>query len=180
MTSLSRRTLLRGAAAATVAVPLGAVALSACSSEPSPEEVLAGRLVPLASAAAASAATARQLRAVDTRNAAALDQIAAIRAEHEKLLRDEITRLHPSSASLISTPSAAPTPAAPGTSTPRTSAPGTTSAPPSPAPGIEQFGTSLTADADSAGKVATTTSGFQAGLTASISASIASLKGLLP
>jgi len=163
--SLNRRTLLRGAAVSAVALPLGTAALTSCSSEPSPEEVTAGKLVELANAAIASAAAARGLKAVEPGRAAALDEIAGIRDTHAARLRDEINRLHSSSAALITTPSAAPA-----------------SSPDSPAPaktGLEAFRGTLTADADAARRVAVAASGFQAGLTASVSASITSLTDLL-
>ncbi|MFT4201855.1 hypothetical protein [Gordonia sp. (in: high G+C Gram-positive bacteria)] len=175
VTSMSRRTVLRGAAATAVVLPLGATALSACSREPSPEEVLADRMVPLASAALASAATARQLKATSPRNATALDQIAAIRDKHARLLREEVVRLHPESGHLIATPSSTPTAYA---TAPSSGAPGMPSAAPHAA-GLDQFRASLDADAQAAQQIATTASGFQAGLTASVSASITSLKGLL-
>ncbi|MFT3899823.1 MAG: hypothetical protein QM728_06215 [Gordonia sp. (in: high G+C Gram-positive bacteria)] len=175
VTSLSRRTVLRGAAATAVALPLGAAALSGCSRAPSPEEVLAGRLVPLASAAKASAAAARRLKATDPRHAAVLDQIAAIRDEHEKLLREEVSRLHPESRHLIAEPSTAPTAYA---TAPSSAAPGSATAAPQSGQ-LDQFIAALDADAQSAQQVAVTATGFQAGLTASVAASITSLKGLL-
>lgn len=175
VTSLSRRTVLRGAATATVALPLGALALSACSRGPSPEQTLADRLVPLASAAVASAAAARLLATTEPKQATALGQIATIRDEHAKLLREEILRLHPSSGHAIVDPSASATPSA---------APGSSAPPPSPAApaaaGLDAFKSSLSADAAAAQQVAIGTSGFQAGLTASVSAAVTSLKGLLP
>lgn len=155
--SLSRRALLRGAAATAVAVPLGAGALAACSSEPSPEEVLAGRLAPLAGAATASAAAARELATSQPRQAAALNEIAVIRAQHAVLLREEILRLHPASESLITSPSASPAP---------------------PGGSVDALRKSLADDAAAARTVAISANGFQAGLTASIAASVASLQGL--
>ncbi len=167
--SLTRRELLRGAAATAIAVPLGTIALTSCSREPSPAEVLAGRLVPLASAAAASATAARALTTAEPRHAAALTEVAGIRDRHARLLREEVTRLHPASAALI---------AAPGSTS--AARPAATSAAPAPqATGLDALRAGLTADAAAARAVATTTSGFQAGLTASVSASITSLAGLL-
>lgn len=165
--SLSRRALLRAAAASAVAVPLGVGALTACSREPSEEEVLAGKLAPLAGAATASAGAARRLATTQQRQGAALDRIAVIRDQHAVLLREEILRLHPASEALISVPSESPAPSAPAT------------AAPAPDGGIDAFRKSLADDAAAARKVAIGASGFQAGLTASISASVASLDGLL-
>lgn len=174
--SLTRRALLRGVAVSAIAVPLGTAALTSCSTEPSAEEVLAGRLVPLAIAATASADDARRLGAAEPGRVAALNEIAIIRDEHARLLRDEITRLHPASVALITTPSASP---AVGSATPGSATPGTsTPARPQPA-GLAEFRAGLTTDAVAARQVATTASGFQAGLTASICASIASLPGVL-
>jgi hypothetical protein len=158
VSSLSRRTLLRGAAVSAVAVPLGVGALTACSREPSHEEVLAGQMAPLASAATASAGAARRLATTQQRQGAALDRIATIRDQHAVLLREEILRLHPASES--ASPSGPTTgPASDGS--------------------LDAFRKSLADDAAAARTVAIGASGFQAGLTASISASVASLTGLL-
>ena len=164
--SLSRRALLRGAAASAVAVPLGVGALTACSREPSHEEVLAGQMAPLASAATASAGAARRLATTQQRQSAALDRIATIRDQHAVLLREEILRLHPASESLITTPSESASPSGPTTG-------------PVSDGSLDAFRKTLADDAAAARTVAIGASGFQAGLTASISASVASLTGLL-
>jgi hypothetical protein len=166
VSSLSRRTLLRGAAVSAVAVPLGVGALTACSREPSHEEVLAGQMAPLASAATASAGAARRLATTQQRQGAALDRIATIRDQHAVLLREEILRLHPASESLITTPSESASPSGPTTG-------------PASDGSLDAFRKSLADDAAAARTVAIGASGFQAGLTASISASVASLTGLL-
>ncbi|HRC52499.1 MAG TPA: hypothetical protein PK331_16445 [Gordonia sp. (in: high G+C Gram-positive bacteria)] len=170
MPSLSRRALLRGAAASAVAVPLGVGALTACSREPSHEEVLAGQMAPLASAATASAGAARRLATTQQRQSAALDRIATIRDQHAVLLREEILRLHPASESLITTPSESASPSG--------SPSGPTTGPVSDG-SLDAFRKTLADDAAAARTVAIGASGFQAGLTASISASVASLTGLL-
>jgi hypothetical protein len=147
---LSRRRALAGAAALAV---LG-MAVPACGSPPAPPPVdelesqlkLARHDNELAAAAAAAAATPIS---------AALTQVAAERAQHAQALTTEIARLavNPTSTSSEAT---SPTP--------------TGSAPPGPPPSLSDVINSLRASAASAGQLATTSSGYRAGLLGSIAA----------
>ena len=101
---------------------------------------------------------------------AALDRIATIRDQHAVLLREEILRLHPASESLITTPSESASPSG---------------SPSGPTTGPVSDGSLDAFRADSRRRCGRCPDGrhrrqrLQAGLTASISASVASLTGLL-
>jgi hypothetical protein len=148
---LSRRRALAGAAAIAV---LG-IAAPACGSPPAPPRVdelesqlkLARHDSELATAAAAAAPQPVS---------AALTQVAAERAQHAQALATEITRLavNPTSTSSETT------------STPTTSS----AAPPTPPPPLSDVVNSLRASAESASQLATTSSGYRAGLLGSIAA----------
>jgi len=146
----SRRQVLAGGAALAVFGMTG----SACSSPPAPPAVdelesqlkLARHDSELATAAAAAAATPVS---------AALTEVASERAQHAQALATEIARLavNPTSASSQTT-----------STTPTTSAAATP--PPSPSDVIN----SLRGSAASASHLATTSSGYRAGLLGSIAA----------
>jgi hypothetical protein len=147
---VSRRRALAGAAALAV---LG-MTVPACGSPPAPPPVdelqaqltLARRDNELA--AAAAAASAKPV-------SAALTQVAAERAQHAQALTTEIARLavNPTSTSSETT---SPTP--------------TSSAPATPPPSLSDVVNSLRASAASASQLATTSSGYRAGLLSSIAA----------
>lgn len=149
---LTRRRALAGAAALAVF----GMAVPACGSPPAPPPVdelesqlkLARHDHELAAAAAAAAAKPVS---------AALTQVAAERAQHAQALTTEIARLavNPTSTSSeasspTTTSSAAPTP--------------------TPPPPLSDVLNSLRASAASAGQLATTSSGYRAGLLGSIAA----------
>lgn len=144
---LNRRRVLSGGAALAGL----AVAASGCASPPAPPAVdelesqltLAHHDSDLASAAAVG---------VSQQLSAALTQVAAERAQHAQALSAEIKRLAPTSSSATS-----PTP--------------TTSAAVAPPPPLAAVVTSLTSSATSASRLASTASGYRAGLLASIAAS---------
>jgi hypothetical protein len=147
---VSRRQVLAGGVALAALGMTGA----ACSSPPAPPAVdelesqleLARRDSELATAAALAAAKPAN---------AALTEVAAERTQHAQALATEIARLavNPTSTSSQTT---SPTP--------------TTSAVAAPPPSLSDVITSLRASAASAGQLATTTSGYRAGLLGSIAA----------
>jgi len=145
-----RRVLAAGAALAVLGI-----AAPACSSPPAPPAVdelqsqlkLARRDSELAKAAAAAA---------DKPVSAALTEVASERAQHAQALATEIARLAVNPTS---------------TSNQTTSATPTTSAAAAPPPSLSDVINSLRASAASAGQLATTSSGYRAGLLGSIAAS---------
>jgi hypothetical protein len=147
---LSRRRALAGAAALAV---LG-IAVPACGSPPAPPPVdelesqlkLARHDSELAAAAAPAAAPPVS---------AALTQVAAERAQHAQALTTEIARL-----------AVNPTSTSSQTTSPTT----TSSAMAAPPPSLSDVVNSLRASAASAGQLATTSSGYRAGLLGSIAA----------
>ena len=146
----SRRKVLAGGAALAVLGMTG----SACSSPPAPPAVdelgsqlkLARRDHELATAAAAAAATPVS---------AALTEVASERAQHAQALATEIARLavNPTSTSSQTT--------SPTTTTPAAAA---------PPPSLSAVINSLRGSAASASHLATTSSGYRAGLLGSIAA----------
>lgn len=143
--------MLRGGAGLTVAVAAG-TAVAACSPGPTERELSADTLVPLARSAEAQRRQAQQLAPRETAYTAALQQVAEERGAHATALIDEINRLHSPAASAATTP-----PAAPGGS-------------------LEDLREALGRAARDASGAAITSSGFQAGLLASISASCTALR----
>ena len=147
---VNRRRVLTGG----VALAVLAIATPACSSPPTPPAVdeleaqltLARQDSELATAAATGAS-----QAVST----ALTQVAGERTQHAQALANEIKRVAPT------------TSASPGTTSPTTTA----SAAATPPPPVADVVTSLRASADSAAKLASTSSGYRAGLLGSIAAS---------
>ena len=147
---VSRRRVLAGGAALAV---LG-MAVPACSSPPAPPAVdelesqltLARRDSELAAAAAAAA---------ETPVSAALTEVAAERAQHAQALTTEIARL-----------AVNPTSTSSETTSPTT----TSSAAAAPPPSLADVVKSLRASAASASQLASTSSGYRAGLLGSIAA----------
>lgn len=154
--AISRRRVLAGGTALAVF----GMAMSACGSQPAPPKVdelesqlkLAQHDSELATAAAVAAAQPV---------GAALTEVASERAQHAQALATEITRLavNPTSTSSKTT---SPT----STSLPH---PGDTPAA-APPPSLSDVVNSLRASAASAGQLATTSSGYRAGLLGSIAA----------
>jgi hypothetical protein len=151
-----RRVLASGAALAVLAMTV-----SACSSQPAPPKVdelesqlkLARHDSELATAAAAAAAQPVS---------AALTEVASERAQHAQALATEIARVavNPTSNSSETTgPTSTGSPQPGGT--PKAA----------PPPSLSDVVNSLRASADSAGQLATTSSGYRAGLLGSIAAS---------
>lgn len=149
--AIDRRRVLTGVGI----LALLAVAAPACGSAPSPPAVddleaqrqLAQRDSDLAAAAAAGTAgpDAGALTA-------ALEQVSLERAEHARALATEIAR----------------TTGKPPAELPETTTP--TTLPDAPAPTVSQVVNALRTAADSAGKLAVSSSGYRAGLLASIAA----------
>lgn len=151
--AIDRRRVLTGAGI----LALLAVAAPACGSAPPPPAVddleaqrqLAQRDSDLAAAAAAAAGTAGPDAGALT---AALEQVSLERAEHARALATEIART-----------TGKPLAELPETTTP-------TTLPDAPAPTVSQVVNALRTAADSAGKLAVSSSGYRAGLLASIAA----------
>lgn len=168
-TPLTRRSVLRGGLALTA---LGAVVTTAgCNRGPSAEQILAEKLVPLADAAYTDSANARALAPRITSYSAALGIVADQRAEHARLLREEITRLDEDIAGRIKrTDQAAGSTGGASSSTTPTAPSGDTDA-----ITIEGFREMLTSSARDAGAVCVAISGYAAGLTGAVSASVTSM-----
>ncbi|WP_448223362.1 hypothetical protein [Gordonia iterans] len=149
--TLSRRTVLRGGASLTVAVAAGS-AVAACSTGPTERELAADKLVPLARTADLQRRQAQQLAPRETAYTAALQQVAEERGAHATALVDEINRLH--------SPAALAASIAPG----------------APQVSLDELRDALGKAAREATGTAISSSGFQAGLLASISASCAALR----
>ncbi|WP_254431592.1 hypothetical protein [Gordonia rubripertincta] len=159
VTTLDRRTVLRGGLVAGVAVAgLGAVGVSGCSTGPSEEAVTADRLVPLVRSALADEKSARSLAGAEPRYAAALAVVADQRAEHARALREEIIRLDQDVAATIDepAPSSAPAPAGP--------------------PTLVGVRAGLEQSAGEARDVAISVSGYPAGLAGSVAAAVTSMR----
>ncbi len=148
--TLNRRSILVGGALAAGGLAV-APTLAACDRGPTPEQVLAAKLAPVAIAALDDAAAARALSGTTPNYAAALTVVAAERDVHAKLLRDEITRLDPDAATRLaaSTPAAAPT--------------------------LATLRTRLAASVRQSVDIGVTLDGYRAGLLASVSASTTTL-----
>jgi hypothetical protein len=146
-----RRVLTGGAALAALAI-----ATPACSSPPAPppavDELEAQLTLARQDSELATAAAAGAAQAVGT----ALTQVAAERTQHAQALTTEIARL-----------AVSPTSTSAGTTSPTTTA----SAAATPPPPLADVVRSLRASADSAAKLASTSSGYRAGLLGSIAAS---------
>jgi hypothetical protein len=146
---VNRRRLLTGG----VALAVIAIATPACSAPPAPpavDELEAQLTLAHQDSVLAAAAAVGASQEVST----ALKQVAAERAQHAQALTTEIKRVAPASTS-------------PPTTTPATTA----SAAATPPPPVADVVTSLRASADSAATLASTSSGYRAGLLGSIAAS---------
>ena len=157
---INRRGLLAGGAALVV-LAVGASACGESPPKPPPVEELlapldqARRDSALASAAATSLGLAPQI-------AAALTVVATQRAAHARALSTEIERVaNKLTSSTSETPSAAPGPTAAAAPPP----------PPAPPPAVSDVIDSLRASAEGATRLVATSSGYRAGLLASIAAS---------
>ncbi len=148
---VTRRQVLAGG----VALAALSIAAPACSSPPAPPaaDELEGQLTlarqdsELATAAAVG---------TDQEVGRALQQVAAERSQHAQALTTEIERLAPTSSA---------------TTSPTTTTTTTTSAAAAPPPPLASVVTSLKTSADSARQLASTSSGYRAGLLGSIAAS---------
>jgi hypothetical protein len=147
-TTLSRRRVLAGG----IAVAVFGIAAPACSSPPPPpavDELEAQLSLARADSELAKAAAVGAPQQIGT----ALTEVAAERAKHAQALTTEIARLAVS----------------PTSTSPQTTTPTTTNAA-APAPPLADVVRSLKASADSAGELASTSSGYRAGLLGSIAA----------
>ncbi|MEP9413610.1 hypothetical protein ABLE92_04560 [Gordonia sp. VNQ95] len=171
-TGPSRRTVLRGGVMLGVGVTVVATA-AGCDRGPTPGQVTAQALVPLARSALADAAAARALAPQVTDYAAALGVVADQRGQHAQALREEITRLDQDIAGQIDTVSGG----ASSTSASSSGAgPSATSGPAAPsATTLDGLRSALAASAKAARSSAIDLSGYSSGLTGSISASVTTL-----
>ncbi|MGV9712420.1 hypothetical protein ACWDTI_17360 [Gordonia sp. NPDC003424] len=170
-TPLTRRAVLRGglvAAAGTVALP----AIAACDRGPTPEQVTAAALLPMADAALADQLAAQQLSPQEPEYSAALTVIATQRGDHARALREEITRLDQRTADRIATPGSASGTASATPSADASAAPPVTSPTPTTVSGLRA---ALGVSARNAGDAAVSLSGYPAGLAGSISASVTTM-----
>jgi hypothetical protein len=151
LTAIDRRRVLTGAGMLAL-ITLAAPACGHSATPPAVDDLEAQRQVALRDSELAAAAGAALTGPGSQALAAALDQVALERAEHARALATEIAR-------------AAGRPA-PETTETTTSA----STPDGPAPTVSQVVNALRAAADSAGKLAIASSGYRAGLLASIAA----------
>jgi hypothetical protein len=159
VTTLDRRTVLRGGLVAGVAVAgLGVVGVAGCSTGPSEETVTAERLVPLVRSALADEKSARSLATAEPGYTAALTVVADQRAEHARALREEIIRLDQEVAATVDEPqpSTSPAPAAP--------------------PTLVSLRAELERSSGEARNVAISLSGYPAGLVGSVAAAVTSMR----
>ncbi|AZG44087.1 hypothetical protein [Gordonia insulae] len=167
---LTRRAILRAGLTVTAGT-IAVTTIGACDTGPSPEQVTAAALVPLADAALADQAAAQSLAPRAPEYAGALGVVAAQRGEHARALREEITRLDEETAGRIATPAAS-------TSAPASAAPGDASitaptpAAPTTVPALRE---QLSSSARAAGDATANLTGYPAGLAGSISASVTSM-----
>lgn len=162
---LSRRTVLRGGLALAGGVAATSL-LASCDRGPTPEQITAAALLPLAEAALADQAAAHTLSGQVTDYTRALQVIASQRGEHARALREEITRLDQRTAERIATAGAS------------SSSEPTTSAPPTPngsAATMADFRQRLTRSARTSGDACVNLNGYAAGLAGAISASVTSM-----
>lgn len=150
-TAIDRRRVLTGAGV----LALLAVAAPACGSAPTPpgvDDLEAQRRLAQRDSELAAAAGAAVTDPDDKALSAALEQVSLERAEHARALATEIARA-----------AGKPAPELPETTTPAAVQDAST-------PEVSQVVNALRAAADSAGKLAATSSGYRAGLLASIAA----------
>lgn len=168
-TPLTRRAVLRGGLAVAAGTAVGTV-VAACDRGPSPEQITAAALLPLADAALADQAAAQTLSPQEPEYAKALTVIAQQRGQHATSLREEITRLDQDTAGRIGAPagtSTAPT----GDATAGTSA----GAAPTTVATVSAMRSRLTRSARAAGDAAVACNGYAAGLAGSISAAVTTM-----
>jgi hypothetical protein len=147
---VNRRRVLTGG----VALAVLAIATPACSAppaQPAVDELEAQLTLARQDSELAAAAAAGAPQAVST----ALTQVAGERTKHAQALAEEIKRVAPTSTSSATT--------SPTTTTATAAA--------TPPPPVAAVVTALRASADSAAKLASTSSGYRAGLLGSIAAS---------
>ncbi|WP_062366817.1 hypothetical protein ACK8HH_07735 [Gordonia sp. LUNF6] len=149
-TGVPRRSVLRGGVLAGAAAVAG-WSLTACDTGPTQRQLDAETLLPHAQAALRQQRAATALAPRNTAYTEALRTVADQRGAHLKALRDEINRLHSSTADRIDSPPAAPTAS------------------------VAALGVSIERSATSAADACAGLSGFSAGLLGSISASCQTL-----
>ncbi len=149
-TTVSRRRVLAGG----VALAAFGIAASACSSPPPPPAVDELE-APLASALRDSALATSAAVGAPQQISAALTEVATERTRHAQALKTEIARLAVS----------------PTSTSAQTASPTTTTNAAAPPPPVADVIRALKESADSAGQLATTSSGYRAGLLGSIAAS---------
>jgi len=155
--TLCRRDVLLGFGRGAAGLALLTVTASACGSAPPEIDPLQAQLdLATADSAMARAATAAAAPPL----VPALTQIASERAEHAQALSVEIARA-------ASRPAPTATPETSGTSATTTTTTGTAAPPPT----VKDVIAALRSSADSAAQLASTQSGYRAGLLGSISAS---------
>nr|WP_036458272.1 MULTISPECIES: hypothetical protein [unclassified Mycobacterium] len=151
LSAIDRRRVLTGAGMLAL-LALAAPACSSAPTTPAVDDLEAQRQLAMRDSELAAAAAAALVDPESKAVAAALDQVARERTEHARALAAEIAR------------AAGKTPADEA----ETTTPG--AAPDGPAPPVSQVVNALRAAADSAGKLAVASSGYRAGLLASIAA----------
>ncbi|NDZ93409.1 hypothetical protein G3I13_02355 [Streptomyces sp. SID6673] len=170
---LTRRAVLRGGLAVTVGT-VAAATVAACDSGPSPEQITAAALVPLADAAFADQASAQSLAPRTPEYANALGVVAEQRGEHAEALREEVARLDEQTAGRISVPGAA-TPSSASPSSPQSAPPNSPSAPVPTASTVDALRAQLARSARTAGDASVNLSGYSAGLAGAVGASVTSM-----
>ncbi|GAB88809.1 hypothetical protein [Gordonia rhizosphera] len=177
---LTRRAVLRGGlvvAVGTVAAP----AFAACDRGPTPEQITAATLLPLADQALADQAAAQELAPRAPEYTDALGVVAEQRAAHAQALREEITRLDQDTARRIATPAAlSSAPASSPVDSPTSSSAASSSAGPSAtttptATTVPALREQLASSARAAGDATSSLVGYPAGLAGAISASVTSM-----
>ncbi|MDY6811521.1 MAG: hypothetical protein SW127_21345 [Actinomycetota bacterium] len=167
-TPLPRRTVLRGSLV-VVAGGVAASAVAACDRGPTPDQITAAALAPLADAALADQAAARALAPQVPEYTNALGVVADQRGEHAQVLREEITRLDERTAARIGAAGDA------GSTTP---SPAATSTPAAPTPTVSTVAGMrglLQQSARTAADATVSLSGYPAGLAGAISAAVTSM-----
>lgn len=168
---LDRRTVLRTGAALGVGTIV--VSAAACDRGPTPAQITAEALLPLADAALVDEGSARALAPRYPDYTKALGVIADQRGQHARALREEITRLDREIAGRIvtlATTSGSPSP------TPATSAaPPSSTGPTTIAANLDDLRAALRISARTAADTAIRLQGYSAGLSGSVSASVTTM-----
>ena len=172
---LRRRTLLRSG----VALGVGAfvVTAAACNRGPTPAQITAEGLLPLADAAVVDELSARALAPRFPDYTAALNVIADQRGQHARALREEITRLDREIAGrIVTTATSSATPGGTSTAPSSTSASAqSASAQSAPAGTLAELRTALRTSARTAAAAAVALQGYSAGLSGSVSAAVTTM-----